>query len=93
MTDDRGCATCINWHRSDAIPSFNGEAGGECHRYAPRPSLGGPENSSVVCWPLTRESEVCGEWYFGRKRGLVADEVPRFDQARPTTEMPVAEDD
>lgn len=91
MTDDRCCATCINWHRSDAMPSFNGEAGGECHRYAPRPSLGSPESSSMVCWPLTRESETCGEWYFGRERVSVSAAVVEFDQVRPTTEMPIAE--
>jgi hypothetical protein len=47
------CENCAFWNATPTI------GGGNCHRYAPRPS-----NSKFdkTCWPRTEAEAFCGEW-------------------------------
>lgn len=47
------CENCVFWHATPAV------GGGNCRRYAPRPS-----NSKIdrTYWPRTEADALCGEW-------------------------------
>ena len=47
------CETCIFWHPTP------GAGGGQCRRYAPRPS---DSRLNQTYWPRTEAEAVCGEW-------------------------------
>ena len=62
---DRVCISCRYWARTvveaPGVPGIPGTpAQGECHRYAPRPSVG--TGHTHVLWPLTSAADACGEW-------------------------------
>lgn len=66
------CDECKFW---SAIDGTNGV--GECHRYAPKPTMGyyqsnGSEKEMAAYWPETLMGEWCGE--FQRKDELHTEE-------------------
>lgn len=54
MTDDDiDCGTCGYW-----AAFGDGDGTGNCRRYAPRPR----NNEQDAAWPITKDSDWCGEW-------------------------------
>lgn len=47
------CETCKYWEGTPAV------GGGNCHRYAPRPS---GERTNTTTWPRTDANNWCGEF-------------------------------
>jgi hypothetical protein len=81
MHEDRRCATCANWIMTKEQVT-SGRRSGQCHRYAPRPTLAGSEAPGApVMWPITLSNDVCGEWYYGGETTAESgdkDESPTF---------------
>jgi len=49
------CKSCKYWRSFD-------DFWGYCHRYAPRPNVGGLSTDRDVVWAQTRDIDFCGEW-------------------------------
>lgn len=56
------CKSCKYWKSMGKVPKPE-EAAGECHRYPPQiTTIPGSHSTVVTRFPLTIESNVCGEW-------------------------------
>ena len=57
------CKTCAHYSADVEIEGRRGKDG-DCHRYAPRPLVGGSgQGWSDWEWPSVNEDDFCGEWH------------------------------
>lgn len=57
------CGTCTYWVPNPSV------GGGNCRRYAPRPS----DSVKPIKWPATEATDFCGEWELSQKQELTTE--------------------